>query len=299
MKYKLRIGTRGSPLALAQTKQIFAALEKARPNLDLEIKIISTTGDDWSAQNEPTLPVDKGMFIKELEEALLRHEIDVAVHSLKDMPTDGHGQLMISAIPPREEAGDVLISRYDLPFQNLPPSAKVATGSVRRTAQIKQARPDLQIIDIRGNIDTRLHKLRENTSWHGIILAAAGLARLKPDLTDLHVLPLPFDIMLPAPGQGALALQTRETDQIASTSVVCLHDYDTMAVVQAERAFLQALGGGCSSPIGAYAEFRGEELRLHGIYFPEPGQPPRSGDLLGSPYEAEELGRQLALLLKK
>ena len=275
-------GSRGSALALAQTRMIMDELQKARPEQKLELVIIKTEGDrrSESTQTDAESPLGKGLFTAELERALLRSEIDVAVHSLKDLPTTDADGLIVAAIPKRADARDVLITRESENLAELPYGAKVATGSPRRAMQIRnlglnaeiapggnygnslrgmQIRPagpawNLETVPIRGNIDTRLRKFRENPEWSALILAAAGLERLKPDLAGLTVTPIPFEKMLPAPGQGALALQTRRDAAEIIEFVRTLHHAETCAEVTAERAFLRGLGGGCEQPIAAYAE---------------------------------------------
>ncbi len=299
MKYHLRLGTRGSPLARAQVQIVQNALIESRPNLTQEIVIVRTTGDNWAAQPITAgLPTDKGMFTKELEEALLANQIDIAVHSLKDLPVELPAGLEFAALLTRADPRDVLITRAPWAgWDQLPERAVLATGSLRRSAQLRMIRPDLEMVDIRGNIETRLRKLRENPGWHGIILAAAGLDRLHPDLVGLQVTPIDFDRMLPAPGQGVIALQGRQGDQAAATAVVCLHCFNTSTSITAERAFLQALGGGCRAAVGAHARLEGVRLHLEGIYFPDPQQPGRRGVIEGSANEPEALGRQLAAQL--
>lgn len=293
------VGTRGSGLALAQTRAILRELEAAHPGLAFEIKVIKTTGDRLSELNSPELPSGKGIFTAEIEHALLRGDIDLAVHSLKDLPVEMRPDLAIAATPRRADARDVLITREPITaLADLPANAIVATGSPRRAAQLRRARPDLQTADIRGNIDTRLRKLRDNADWHGILLASAGLTRLQPDTTGLTLTPLPFDIMLPAPGQGALALQIRADDDLHRERLAKVHDADTAACVAAERGFLAGLGGGCQAPVAASAEVINGTLFLRGIVWLTDIPEPRLGQLEGSPSQAQELGHALALQLK-
>jgi hydroxymethylbilane synthase len=294
MNSPLRIGTRGSALALAQTRLFMQSLQEANPQISLVTQIIKTTGDAWSEKGEEPLPTAKGIFTKELENALLYHTIDVAVHSLKDMPIDEHEQLRLGCMPPRADARDVLITKKLFTFEMLPKNPVFATGSPRRQAQLLQAYPEIQVVPIRGNLDTRLRKLRDTKDWTGIVIAAAGLDRLKPDLEGLFILPLDFSLMLPAPGQGCLALQIRYTDKSTSSALAGLHDPETAACVTAERAFLQGLGGGCLSPVGAYAHPIEGYLELTGIYYSGSGLTGRRGSIFGPMSEASSLGRKLA-----
>jgi hydroxymethylbilane synthase len=299
MNNVLRLGTRGSPLARTQTRMVQELLLRHRPDVTVETVIIKTTGDLWAAQSAATeMPGDKGLFTKELEEALLNGSVDVAIHSLKDLPVEFHPELMLAAVLPRANPQDVLISRETFPgWAQLPLEATLATGSLRRGAQLRVVRPDLQLVDIRGNIDTRLRKLRENPAWYGIILASAGLDRLAPDVSGLTVTPIALEVMLPAPGQGAVALEGRRQDDRTQKVLQSLHCAATLSQVQAERAFLQGLGGGCRAPVGAYASLAGDELQLQGVYFPDPLGPAQKGMIQGRIGEGEQLGRQLAAQL--
>ena len=292
----LRIGTRGSPLALAQSGMIRDALAARHPGLRVDLLTIKTSGDAWALQPDPGVTPDKGMFTREIEAALLEGKIDLAIHSLKDLPTaDVHG-LELAALPERADARDVLVSKTAPSLAALPPGAGMATGSLRRSAQLRLHRPDLRVDDIRGNIDTRLRKLRENPEWEGLLLAAAGLARLdvRAALDGLRVTPLSFDEMLPAPGQGALALQSRSNDAATRACVSPLDHAPTRAAVEAERAFLEGLGGGCRAPVGAYAFLENGQLRLRGIAWIGDASAPRSGSVTGNPEEARSLGLALA-----
>jgi hydroxymethylbilane synthase len=250
---------------------------------------------------------------------LLAGEIDLAVHSLKDLPTSSPEGLMLAAIPKRADARDVLITRGPDLAPELPEGtdsgslrrgllspdlrygAVLATGSPRREAQLRLVRGDLSTVPVRGNIDTRLRKFRENEEWSGLILAAAGLERLKPDVAGLTVTRLPFSQMLPAPGQGALALQTRmEISADVRTLVRAVHDAATAAAVTAERMFLQALGGGCGEPIAAYAEVDANHLlRLEGIAWLIGETEPRRGKLARRLDQAEVLGVDLAVEISR
>jgi hydroxymethylbilane synthase len=316
------LGSRGSPLALAQTRNVMAELKRAWPGRNFEIHVIKTEGDRLAeTADEGKVKLGKGLFTAELERALLAGEIDLAVHSLKDLPTSSPEGLMLAAIPKRADARDVLITKNSEPREELPEGwvtasgslrrvllgpelrygAILATGSPRREAQLRLVRDDLSTAPIRGNIDTRLRKLRENDEWSGLVLAAAGLDRLKPDVAGLTVTRLPFSQMLPAPGQGALALQTRTENSADVRSLVrAVHDRVTSAAVTAERMFLQALGGGCGEPIAAYAEVDAENLlRLEGIAWLIGETEPRRGKLVRRLDQAEALGVDLAVEISR
>jgi len=312
------LGSRGSPLALAQTRSIMAELKRAWPGRNFEIHVIKTEGDKLAeATDEGKLKLGKGLFTAELERALLDEEIDLAVHSLKDLPTSSPEGLMLAAIPKRADARDVLITKNSEPKEELPENwvtasgslrrvllgpelrygAVVATGSPRREAQMRLLRDDLVTAPIRGNIETRLRKFRENNEWSGLVLAAAGLDRLKPDVVGLTLTHMPFSQMLPAPGQGALALQTRTEGSADVRSLVrAVHDPVTASAVTAERMFLQALGGGCGEPIAAYAEVDADHLlKLEGIAWLIGETEPRRGKLVRRIDQAEVLGVDLAV----
>jgi hydroxymethylbilane synthase len=295
------LGTRGSPLAQAQARLMREALKRACPTRTFEIHIVKTKGDQLT-ENPPAKgeKLDKGLFTAELERALLEKKIHVAVHSLKDLPTDEVDGLVIAATPQRADPRDVLITREALSLDQLPYQARIATGSPRRTAQLKLARPDIQVVDIRGNIDTRLKKFREMWEWSGLILAAAGLERLKPDISDLAVTPLPLEVMLPAPGQGALALQTRRDATDIMQLLAKVHDPMTHAAVSAERMFLRALGGGCEEPIAAYAwEAEKDHLKLEGVAWLFDEKLPRRGRMIGESSDPIRLGTELAVHISR
>ena len=245
----IRIGSRGSQLALWQANFIAGAL-RAR-GCQTAIEIIRTTGDRLQGTSAPPLafPTGKGIFIKEIEDALLGGSIDLAVHSLKDLPTELAPDFTLAAIPARADARDVLISEQYASLEALPHGAVVGTGSPRRQAQLRRWRPDLTFIEFRGNVDTRLKKLAAGHA-DAIVLAAAGLDRLqKTDWVRQRFSP---EMVCPAPGQGALALECRSNDREMQSIVRPLDDGDARLAVTAERAFLAAMGGGCDAPIGAY-----------------------------------------------
>ncbi len=292
MQKKLVIGTRGSPLALTQTKLFQARIQSLLPDWEIDLKIIRTTGDSWALQSQKELPAGKGIFTKELEVALLQGEIDLAVHSLKDLPVEDPQGLAVALIPKRESPLDLLITKENYNLQTLPLKAAIATGSPRRITQLHLLRPDLQIVDIRGNIDTRLRKLRENQDWSGIILAEAGLNRLRPDLQELIATPLLPSQMLPAPGQGALGIQMRLNDPLTAL-LLPLDCPITRAHVSAERSFLLALGGGCAQPIAALATTEGDRLHLEG-YWSDGKKNQRREKAFIESQTPQELGKRLA-----
>lgn len=304
----LTLGTRGSALALAQAHHVRDLLRAKWPRLDIEIKIIKTQGDAF--QNlSLTRGRGKGLFTREIEQALLRNQIDVAVHSLKDLPTTLPAGLALAAIPQRADPRDVLIAK-ELPSENeLPRGAQIATSSLRRKAQLLALRPDLVVEEIRGNIETRIRKLVESETLSALILAAAGLERLgakiaKGKLTanfldaPLAARKLSVEEMLPAVGQAALGLETRANDERALSFLAQLNHYASAQAVVSERAFLAALGGGCRVPIAAWAEVREGELRLRGAVFAADGRQNIVGSVAGHPDEAESLGARLAEELK-
>lgn len=256
-----RLGTRGSILARWQTNHIRELLQAAHPNLEVEVEIIQTSGDQMLDMPLPRIG-GKGVFTAELEAALHGRLIDIAVHSLKDLPTESPQQLTIGAIPSRATSADVLVSRHGYTLETLPEGAIVGTSSQRRKAQLLYRRPDLRVIDVRGNVNTRMRKVLDAYgAYDAVVLAQAGLERLA--YNDHIGQVIPFEQMLPAPGQGALGVQCR--DEIAWLSLLAdLNHRKTLLAVEAERAFLKGLGGGCSMPIAAYAHLEHEELQLDG-----------------------------------
>ena len=291
----LIIGTRGSPLALAQVDIIRALLRQAHPGIVLERRIIKTSGDLFQTASL-TKGAGKGLFTMEIEEQLLAGQIDVAVHSLKDLPTTLPDGLGIGAVPAREDVRDMLISKQPLTVASLPVGATVATSSIRRRAQLLAVRPDLKVVEIRGNVDTRLRKLGENADWAATILAAAGLNRLgiRVHWPQYHWQPLSVDVMLPAVGQGAIACEVRLNDTGTRALLAAVNDAGTFACVTAERSFLDAIGGGCQLPYAAHGTVTGDQLQLIAAMFSEDGKSVKRATVTGNAAAAVALGQQAA-----
>lgn len=285
----LIVGTRGSSLARTQTDLVVSALQAQWPELDITTKIIKTVGD--RKLDVTTVKLGKGAFVKELETALLDGEIDLAVHSCKDLPTDPVPGLALAAFPRRADPRDTLVSRDGQRLAELPAGATIGTSSSRRRAQLLIRRPDLRVADIRGNVDTRLRKLRDG-QYDAVILAAAGLHRLGWLHRATEI--LDTDVMLPAPAQGALAVQVREDDRGVRALLEPLNDVATQATVTAERALLRGLGGGCHVPIAAYARVEDGWLVLRGLVATADGSEHVRGRLAGKMAESADLGARLA-----
>ena len=256
----LRIGTRGSALALWQTERIRELLRRA--GRDTQLIAIKTTGD-----LAPEVPLgrlgSRAIFTKQIDDALIQRRIDLAVHSLKDLPTQLPAEIAIGAIGPREDPRDALVGRAPLRWQDLPETAVVATSSLRRRAQLLHLKPKIRVIDLRGNVGTRLAKLDAHPEWNAVVLATAGLVRLGLDSRIGERLPV--ELMLPAPGQGALAVTVRTDDGAVADAVRrAVHEPEVAVAVAAERAFLRRLEGGCQVPVAAFAERSGPKLRLQG-----------------------------------
>jgi hydroxymethylbilane synthase len=321
------IATRGSALALAQANAVLAQCRAAFPTLTFELKIIKTTGDKLQtaslAQEGKNLP--KGLFTKELEVALLKHRADLAVHSLKDLPTELPAGLSLGAVGKRADVRDVLIYRdarflgaagadarrgfkAGLAVPELPGGAVVATSSTRRKAQLLTLNPGLKVPDIRGNVATRLQKVADRAELDATILALAGMSRLNfrvspegrlegdavPD--GLLAVILETEVMLPCVGQGAVGIEVRAEDEGVAAICEKLNHFNTRQCVVAERAFLAAMGGGCQSPVAAYAEVEGSQLRMRALSFA--AGPMRRAEARRPLAEAAELGQQLAAVLK-
>lgn len=259
MARELRLGTRGSRLALAQARLVADALETHDEGIRVHVETILTEGDDGPPTTPPPRRGAKALFTSRIEASLLEGGIDVAVHSMKDLPADGVEGLVIGAVPRREEPRDALVSSNGSDLSTMPDGARIGTGSLRRAAQLRAARPDVVVEPVRGNVDTRVQKMRED-GLHGLVLAAAGLNRLGRG--DLIAQLLPTDLMLPAPAQGALAVQARADDSETLARLQFLDDAPSRAAVEAERAVARALGGDCNVPLGAFARPSAEGLRL-------------------------------------
>jgi len=290
MARALRIGTRGSALALWQARWVKAALEERHPGTAVELVTIKTQGD--KILDVPLAQVGgKGLFVKEIEEALLDGRVDLAVHSLKDMPSELPPGLHIGAVPRREDPRDVLIARQGTPLAQLSPGARIGTSSLRRAAQLRHARPGVTIVPLRGNLDTRLRKL-ESEALDAIVLAAAGIRRL--GLEDRITEVLDPTVMLPAVGQGALCLEARQDDTELAALLAPLEDPATRQAVTAERALLQRLEGGCQVPLAGHAVVNGQRLVLTGLVADLPGQPFFRETLEGPVQAAAAIGLALA-----
>jgi len=291
---QLSIGSRGSLLALSQSNWVKRQLELHYPDLHVEVKIIKTGGDSFIDVPIPAIG-GKGVFTKEIEEALLRKEVDIAVHSLKDLPTVLPVGLIVAAVPTREDARDVLISRDGRSLNDLMSGARVATGSLRRRAQLLHHRGDLIIVAIRGNVDTRLRKLDDGEA-DALIMAAAGLKRIGRAERISQF--LSDEVCVSAAGQGALAIETRD-ESVMKELLAFLHDNSTAAEVCAERSLLDRLGGGCHVPIGARARVEGESLKMIGVVASPDGNAFCKAAISGARPDAVELGRRLAARLNK
>jgi hydroxymethylbilane synthase len=275
---------------LARWQAEWVAGRLADRGVNVELLPITTQGDQQSRQPIASLG-GEGVFTKEIQRALLDQRIDLAVHSLKDLPTEPVDGLCLAAVPTRAPAQDVLISRDRLSFDQLPPAAVIGTGSVRRRAQLWHVRPDLRMEDIRGNVDTRLRKLDER-QFDAIILAEAGLRRLGMDERIVHT--LPYSLMLPAVGQGALGLETRSDDAATRSAVAALDDAATHAAVTAERSLLAALRGGCLAPVAALAEAQDAQLVLTAVVLSLDGRQRLTATEQASLSTAAALGRSVA-----
>jgi hydroxymethylbilane synthase len=293
MASELRIGTRGSQLALFQANWVKDQLVRTHPELKVTLIKIKTTGD--KIQDAPLAKIGgKGLFVKEIEEALIQRKIDLAVHSIKDVPTEFPKGLHLSVITKREDPRDVFISKGGKTLKDLPQGAKIGTSSLRRQAQLLHFRSDLELIPLRGNLDTRLKKLK-TLNLDAIVLALAGVKRLGLEERISEI--IPTDISLPAIGQGALGIETRMDDQVVEDQIRFLNDPDSSIAITAERAFLKKLEGGCQVPIAAFAQKVGSTLQIDGLVGTIDGKRLIRHHLEGPIEEAEPLGTQLAEIL--
>ena len=296
MKQKIIIGSRGSELALWQANFVKKELEKKNKNVAVEIKIIKTKGDKILDVALSKIG-DKSLFTKELEIELINKNIDLAVHSLKDLQTEIPKGLKLAAVTKRHNVQDVLIARKKgTTILNLPDGATIATGSLRRKCQILHLRPDLNIVDLRGNVPSRIKKFIES-DWDAIILARAGVERLKLNKYISSI--IKTDIILPAVGQGALGIETRADNKIVNDIVKSIHHEDTYKAVLAERVLLKALEGGCQVPIGAFADIKQNGLFIDALVGSLDGSLTFRKKIRGSKYNPEKLGRELAKDLLK
>jgi hydroxymethylbilane synthase len=309
----LILGTRGSELALTQTETVTQELLKAHAHLNVERKIIQTSGDKRQdlrfSEFSDVVQVDKGIFIKELEMALQKGEIHAAVHSLKDMPSDLAAGFQIAAVLPRAPIEDVLITREACTLETLPKGARVGTSSVRRAAQLKWLRPDVEIVEIRGNVPTRVKKVLGEQPLDAVMLAAAGLLRLglmsgdriEIEGQSIHALTLEPVTFLPAAGQGAIAIECRAGDAESYALLRALNHAETETRVIAEREYLRLLGAGCQTPVGAHTWIEGDELHMAVRVFDEAdlSAAPQEFQISGPADAPKELAARLAQLLKR
>jgi hydroxymethylbilane synthase len=304
----LILGTRGSELALRQTEMVMAVLRAAHRDLRVEQKVIATTGDKRQDLRFSEFTdggrLDKGIFTKELELALESGEIHAAVHSLKDVPTEIADIFCIAAVLPRAPIEDVLVSRDGFTLQTLPRGAKVGTSSVRRIRQLRHLRPDVNCVEIRGNVPTRLKKLFQPSELDAVLLARAGVERLgllagnQITVSDqtLRAEILPCDVFLPAAGQGAIGIEARKSDSRTLEALAAINDATTFARISAERHFLHLLRAGCQTPIGAYTEVKGDTLRMKVCVFDEanPDQKPLEAEAQGVFSSPQDVAAELA-----
>ncbi|MCT4558398.1 MAG: hydroxymethylbilane synthase [Pelagimonas sp.] len=294
-----KIGTRGSPLALAQAYETRARLMAAHdlPEAAFEIVVIKTTGDNRTMidADRPLKEIgNKGLFTKEIEEAMLRGDIDIAVHSCKDMPVEQPNGLILDCYLPREDVRDAFVSHDYASIHDLPQGAVVGTSSLRRRAQLMTRRPDLKVVEFRGNVQTRLQKLRDGVAT-ATFLAKAGLNRM--DMRDVPANPIAPEDMLPAVAQGAIVIERRTSDKRAAHMLVAIHDADTGTRVAAERAFLAELDGSCETPIAALAELDADQIRLRGEILSPDGTVSHADEITGPAAHGPALGRELAQAL--
>jgi len=295
MTRKIILGTRGSELARAQARLVEEAIQAAQPDTKIETKIITTRGD--KARLLERQAGRKGLFTAEIERALLDGNVDVAVHSAKDLPSEINPDAEIAAVLPRGPMDDVLVSKHPDGFASLPQSATVATGSVRRKRQLLWKRADLKFVDLRGNVPTRLRKLTDN-NWDAIVLARAGLARLSQSPVhheisfegrQLSLEIIPPEVFLPAGGQGIIALQVRANDETMKAIVDLVNDHKTLLCLRAEREFLRLLHGDCDCPVGVLATIEGDKMKLRAQLFTDLSAAPREAEVEGTHSERERL----------
>jgi hydroxymethylbilane synthase len=299
MTRKIILGTRGSELARAQARLVEKAIQAARPDARIETRIITTQGD--KARLLERRAGRKGLFTAEIERTLLAGDVDVAIHSAKDLPSETNPDAEIAAVLPRASMDDVLVSKHRGGFASLPQGGVIATGSVRRKRQLLWKRADLKVVDLRGNVPTRLRKLANN-NWEAIVLAQAGLARLGLSSAQdqisfngrqFFVEILPHEIFLPAGGQGVIALQIRANDKYMKTIADLVNDHETLLCLRAEREFLRLLQGDCNCPVGILATIDNDKMKLRAQLFADQSAAPREGEVKGTRDEGEHLAVQL------
>ena len=300
-RIEIVVGTRGSELALRQTGLVVDALQSRWAELKFEIKIIATRGDDEKTAIADVRAGRKGLFTGAIERELFAEKIDIAVHSAKDLPSKLAPKTEIGAALPRAPVDDVLVATTPCDLTSLPGDGIVATGSVRRQHQLRWKRPDLEIVDLRGNVPTRLRKLATD-QWHGIILARSGLerlglnpnqARVEFEGSEFFTAMLPRDIFVPAGGQGIIAIQTRSDDEQLRELVAATNDFDTRLSLRAEREFLRLLDADCNQPVGVLAEIEGANMSLRAQIFDLGATAPREATVNGASEDAEKLAAQM------
>ena len=305
MGEKIILGTRGSELARAQSRLVENAIRRAHSDVAIEIKIIATGGDN--AKIIDPRAGRKGLFTAEIERALVAEEVDVAVHSAKDLPSETSPGTQIAAVLPRASMDDVLVSKHAAGLPALPHGGTVATGSVRRKRQLHWKREDLKLLDLRGNVPTRLRKLAEN-QWDAIVLARAGLERLGFSLSHTEISfegrqffldVLPYEIFLPAGGQGIIALQLRADDQSTKALLDPLNDRETLLCLQAEREFLRRLQGDCNFPVAVLATISNGRMKVHAQVFQGESPVPRQAEVEGAADDGETLAAELLRMIKQ
>ncbi|MCX5856180.1 MAG: hydroxymethylbilane synthase [Deltaproteobacteria bacterium] len=290
MKSTLKIGTRGSALALTQARWVADQLKNRLPDVGVEITVIKTKGDIMQDVSLAKIG-GKGIFVKEIEDALLRGDIDLAVHSMKDVPVDLPDNLEIGITTEREDPRDVLISKDNRQLEDMPHGARIGTGSLRRGFQLRNLYPSIEIVPLRGNLDTRIRKI-ETENLDGIVVAAAGMKRI--GWGDRISQFIPLDTMLPSIGQGVLGIELRKDDTDIKHALAFINHLETWVETAAERAFLKRLGGGCQLPIAAYGKKQGENLKLKGLLGSLDGRIMIRDEIEGSCDDAEMMGARLA-----
>ena len=304
MTRKIILGTRGSELARAQARLVEKAIQAARPDTGIETRIIATQGD--KARLPERQAGRKGLFTAEIERALLARDIDIAVHSAKDLPSEMNPDAEIAAVLPRAPVDDVMVSKHQGGFASLPQGAIIATGSVRRKCQLLWKRTDFKVVDLRGNVPTRLRKLVDN-DWDSIVLARAGLERLglSPALEEISfngsqffVEILPREIFLPAGGQGIIAVQISASNQSMKAIADLVNDRETLLCLRAEREFLRLLQGDCNCPVGVLATIENDKMKLRAQLFTDQSAAPREAELQSTHSEGERLAAELLKLLR-